>query len=250
MAFGDILRFSDILKATESFPDLKAGLLVDTSILYAESYPYDEFHDPAVELFEFLHDLKIPVFTNLNIRAEFLDQHRRATIAEGLTALYTLPGASADPNLYKILKRIAERARLAVVDQKPIKVNDREIKEARDLLKKKRVGSTDGWLAFCNSYLVNNLELVWPETCDNLGINFFPSGKGDKTLFMKEKPEWDDMERLMARYGLASFDAMILNLFLNSKFLGIITADKDIAYAMAYIKPEGKFAVIPDKLSL
>ena len=52
------------------------------------------------------------------------------------------------------------------------------------------------------------------------------------------------------RFGIGSFDAMIINLFLNSKFSMMVTADRDLVYVIEALKPDGKFVCIPDRLNV
>jgi len=52
---------------------------VDTSILFAVSYPNDANNTAASELFDYLAELKIPAFTNVNIRAEFMSSASHLT---------------------------------------------------------------------------------------------------------------------------------------------------------------------------
>lgn len=80
MSFGGIIQFSEVLKTAQSNPSLQRGCIVDTSILFAASYPPDEFNTEAEELFDFLLDLEIPAYTNVNIRAEFINLHMRVMI--------------------------------------------------------------------------------------------------------------------------------------------------------------------------
>ena len=89
MAYGEVIRFSDVLKTLSVQPALKSGCLVDTSILFAASYPPDEFNHESEELFDYFGELEIPLLTNVNVRSEFIDLHRRVSIPEGLCDLYT-----------------------------------------------------------------------------------------------------------------------------------------------------------------
>lgn len=97
MAYGGMVRFSEVLKTVSIQPDLKRGCLVDTSILFAASYPPDEFNTESEELFDYLAELEIPLLTNVNVRSEFIDQHRRVSVPEGLSDLYTSQGKALNP---------------------------------------------------------------------------------------------------------------------------------------------------------
>lgn len=62
--------------------------------------------------------------------------------------------------------------------------------------------------------------------------------------------DWKDMAAIVGNYGIGSFDAMIINLFLNSNYEGIITADKELAKVALKISDGAKYIFIPDKLEL
>jgi predicted nucleic acid-binding protein len=64
------------------------GCIVDTSILFAVSYPNDAHNTAASELFDYLAELKIPAFTNVNIRAEFIQNQFLVIVPEGLADLF------------------------------------------------------------------------------------------------------------------------------------------------------------------
>lgn len=85
---GDILNFSDLLKMVNARPTLKRGCLVDTSILFAYAYPNDRFNKPSTELFEYLHELEVPLFTNANIRSEFINNYFQSVVPEALNDFY------------------------------------------------------------------------------------------------------------------------------------------------------------------
>lgn len=106
MAYGGTIRFSDLLKTASAQPNVKNGCFVDTSILFAESYPPDEFNTEAEEVFDFLAELEIPIFTNVNVRSELIDLHRRVMIPDALGDLYTNHGKSLDRQLYAKLQSI------------------------------------------------------------------------------------------------------------------------------------------------
>lgn len=183
MAFGGIIRFSDILKTANSHPEFKKGCVVDTSILFAASYTPDFFNKESEELFEYLAELEIPLFTNINIRSEFMNKQRQVMIPEGLSDLYTSFGKSLDVVLYSKLQS-----------------------------------------------------------------NYTTVSEGRKTGKSYKLDENQIKSQIIGQYGIASSDAMIINLFLNSHFPAIITADGEIAYVVEKIAPLNKFVIIPDKL--
>lgn len=249
MSFGGVINFSDILKASHEHHQIKNGCIVDTSILFAGSYDLDIFNTMTVELFDFLAELEIPLYTNINIRAEFIDLHRRVLIPEGLASLFSFAGKTLDPFLYSKLQVVATKLNESKNSGQPYKFNEENIKEWR---RRFRVynGRTDAWKKFCADYLQGKIENIWDETCDLLNINFLSIRESDKPKWLNTDLSWEDMASIVGQYGIGSFDAMIINLFLNSHFSAIITADKEIAYVIDSIKPSGKFVIVPDKLKI
>jgi hypothetical protein len=65
---------------------------------------------------------------------------------------------------------------------------------------------------------------------------------------LDRSPEWSDVVRLIEVHGLSSSDAMIINLFLSSKFLAFVTSDLEVAAMLAAIPNHGKICFLPDHL--
>lgn len=250
MAYGGIIRFSDLLKTASSEPKIKDGCFVDTSILFAASYPPDEFNTESEEVFDFLAELEIPVFTNVNVRSEFIDLHRRVMIPDGLGDLYTVYGKSLDGGLYAKLQSINTLLTTARSTGKPLKFDERQIKEWRHILQSRQLENKNGWLQFCADFLQNKIEAIWNNTCNELVIHFFTLRNSDQSDWLNKELKWEDMASIVGRFGVGSFDAMIINLFLNSKFSVMVTADKDLVYVIEFLKPNNKYVCIPDRLKL
>lgn len=251
MAFESTIRFKDILLVSSEYPELKQGVIVDTSILFAASYPADEFNTEAEELFDYFGELEIAAYTNINIRAEFIDLHRRVMIPEGLSDLYTQNGKSLDVVLYKKLQSVYTALSESRKSGKPYKFDENQIKSWRSFLKSNYGNnSIDGWLSFCKDFLLGKIENLWHSACDEFGINFLTLRGSDNKNWIHGDLTWEDMTTLVGQFGIGSFDAMIINLFLNSKFSALVTADKDIAYVISSLKPKDKFVIVPDKLRI
>lgn len=60
------------------------GCFVDTSVLFSQTYPLDAFNEESEQAFDALAEHGVSVFTNINVRAEFLENHRCVLIAECL----------------------------------------------------------------------------------------------------------------------------------------------------------------------
>jgi hypothetical protein len=250
LAYGGTIRFSDLLKTASAQPSIKGGCFVDTSILFAASYPPDEFNTEAEEVFDFQAELNIPVFTNVNVRSEYIDLHRRVMIPDGLGDLYTTYGKSLDGELYAKLQSINTSLTTARNTGKPFKFDENQIKVWRRTLHSRQLKGKNGWLQFCADFLQNKIEAVWDKTCDELGVNFFSLRNTDQSDWLASELKWEDMASIVGRFGVGSFDAMIINLFLNSKFSLMVTADRDLAYVIDTLKPDHKFVCTPDKLTL
>lgn len=250
MAYGGTIRFSDLLKTASTQPGVKNGCFVDTSILFAASYPPDEFNTEAEQIFEYLAELEIPIFTNVNVRSEFIDLHRRVMIPDGLGDLYTAYGKSLDTILYAKLQSINTSLTIARKTGKPFKFDENQIKSWRQILRSRQLKGKSGWLQFCEDFLQNKIEAVWDKTCDELGINFFSLRNTDHSDWLVSELRWGDMATIVGRFGVGSFDAMIINLFLNSKFSLMLTADRDLAYVIETLEPDQKLVCVPDRLNL
>jgi predicted nucleic acid-binding protein len=82
------LTLASLEKVISADPTLKGGFVVDTNVIFAISYPLDHHNEWAEEVIRILHRNDVAVFTNLNIRSEFIDLTRRILIAEGLVDFY------------------------------------------------------------------------------------------------------------------------------------------------------------------
>lgn len=58
------------------------GCFVDTTILFSATYHLDSFNGESEIAFDELANSKVPPFTNINVRSEFLESHRRILIPE------------------------------------------------------------------------------------------------------------------------------------------------------------------------
>ncbi len=75
-----ILGFS-ALKDYLQAPSSAKFCFVDTTVLFAQTYPLDPFQDEVAPIFDLRSQVQASMFTNVNVRAEFLENHRRVLIA-------------------------------------------------------------------------------------------------------------------------------------------------------------------------
>ncbi len=240
--FGELLSMSKTHKFSES------GCLVDNSILFALSYPLDTFNEEAEKAFNILSKNSIPAFTNVNIRTEFIELHRRVAIPEALIDLLEDSEKLLDTELAQQLKSLRTSYRKAQKEEKSYKLDDRSIKKYRNLLKKYELGEKDGWEQFCEDYLTGAVQSIWDTTVKQWNLNFISLRATEKHPLIKEDVTWENMVKLVERFGLGSMDAMILNLFRCSTLSVLLTADEDLAYAAEKLKLKDKFVFVPNSL--
>jgi hypothetical protein len=218
------------------------GCFVDTTILFSATYHLDSFNSESEIAFDLLADAKVPPFTNINVRAEFLESHRRILIPEGLSDFLEDFQSELDGSLLEKLKANRTSYRKKISDGKSAKMDVNQIKNFRLLLGAFQAGEENGWDLFCRHYLHGKLEPIWPETQETFDLNFISIRSEDENEFLSSTPRWEQAVSLMGRYGIASSDAMILNMFLCSKIPVLLTADLEMA-EVADKESQGKKAI-------
>lgn len=222
---------------------IKNGCLVDTNILISVSLPIDPKNSAAEELVQRLAKLKVPLYSNVNIRAEFLEIQRRVLIPETLIEFYEANNEVLDEVLTAKLRSIQTSYREAIKNKKVYKFSDDRIKEFRALLSTYTLGDKDAWMYFCENFLAPQLESVWDEVVRICRLNFIKIRDGEQHPLLTTKVSWDGVTHIMGKYGLGSADSMILNLLLSSKLEVVATADGDIQYIAESLGEQGKFVL-------
>jgi hypothetical protein len=214
-------------------PYLKFGCVVDTNILFAGAYPVDRLNTWAEKFFKICHSNGIPIFTNINIRAEFMDLFRRALIVESLLMLRSRYRGFLNDDLEKRLKALDTRVRENINKNRSTQLSERDIKEYRKtlltLFTNKSSSDRDLWEILCYDFLEPQLRPVWLETTQVLGINFAGSRSVESVELFSKPPNWDGATEVMGQSGMGSADAMIVNFFACSKFSLLATADVQAA---------------------
>lgn len=244
---SNIFHFSDFLKTVNGHHDLKRGCLVDTSILFAYAYPNDRFNEAAVQLFDFLSEIEVPVFTNVNIRSEFINKYFEVLVPEALNDLYQLSGLKFSEELRGKLASQYATINAARKSGASYKFNSNKIDDWRKILRRDNLNNDDGWFYFCSSYVGKFLGSAWDVTCEQAGVNFLSLRGTDARDWMTGPIEWQEMADIVGNFGIGSSDAMIVNLFMNSHFDGIFTADMEMARVISKISDGRKFVFVPDR---
>lgn len=224
-----LVSMSQLGTLLEKYPEIKNGCLLDTNILISASLPIDPRNDAAEELIAELERLEIPVFSNVNIRSEFLEIQRRVLIPECLIEFYE-NDYDLDSFVDQKLKSVQTSYRKSLDNKKIYKFSDDRIKEFRELLSATTINGKNGWLYFCETYLAPQILAVWDEVVELCGLNFIKIRDGEDHPLLTSKVSWSGVNDLIGNYGIGSSDAMIVNLLLSSRLKIVATSDGDIQY--------------------
>ncbi len=222
------------------------GSFIDTTVLFSATYPLDSFNAESELAFESMASAEVVPFTNVNVRAEFLENHRRILIAECLIDFLEDFKSKLDGALFEKLKAHRTSFRRKVVEEKSNKIDVGQIKVFRNLLASFKSPVGNGWDLFCRDYLMDRLVPIWPEAKNEFGLNFISIRSDSENDFMTSSPSWEKAVSLMGRYGMASSDAMILNMFLCSKISVLLTSDLEMAEVANKEAGERKNIFVPD----
>lgn len=245
-----ILGYSDFLKTLSERHTLKGGVVVDTNVLISATYDSDIFYDETKEFLSFIAEHAIPLFCNVNVRAEFLEIHRRIIFSEALfdfndaieKAKLPIPLASQLGKWSKSNKTRKSQGK------PPLRLSEADLKWVKLELMKIKDSKKDLWAVLCDSRIGNKLSYLWEKTIEELGLNFLSLRKEDQAQHLSEAPDWDATIQLIEQHGVSSADAMILNMFLVSKFDALITSDIEVALTLRRLNPPDKICFIPDAI--
>ncbi len=219
---------------------------VDTSILFSATYDSDAFNSESEIAFDLLGEADVSIFTNVNVRSEFLENHRRVLIPEILIDLLAKKGSQLDSILHEKLKSHRTSYHKKVAEEKNTKMDPIQIKMWRRLLLEYSFDGTDGWTLFCRDFLKGKIRRIWEDTEKFFALNFISTRIGEESPYLDQIPTWENAVELMERYGLASFDAMIVNMFLSSKIPILLTADLEMADCVSKESKGSKLVFMPD----
>lgn len=225
------------------------GCFVDTSILVSATYDLDLFHEAASEAFDFIAEAKVAPFTNINVRAEFLEGQRRILIPECLVDFLEDFSSELDERLLFKLQSHRTLYRRRITEKKSVKMDINQIKIWRDLLSNFTSEKGNGWDIFCRNYFSKKITPLWSWVVEVFNMNFISIRSNDENEFLNSIPHWEEATAIIGRHGLGSGDAMILNMFLCSKLPILITADLEMAHVADRESNGAKTIFIPDSRS-
>lgn len=250
----NIWGYSELGMLLQKHPEVRNGIIIDTNILVSATYELDLFHEDALQFLELVIEADVPIFCNVNVRAEFLEIHRRIIFSEGLLDFESTCEKPLLPEklsgLLSSYRAKFERRLKSNPNDPPVKLSEAELKEFKFLMTDILVKEKHLWAEFCDEKIGNKLEQVWIKTEKAVGLKFLSLRPDDREKHLNSKPEWENVVSLMSSQGISSSDAMILNMFFSSKFIVIASSDKDIAFSVSLEKTSDKMCLIPDKLKV
>lgn len=240
------IKVSELEHLVKSQPEIRNGCIVDTNIIFATSYPLDNFNEWGEVVFKELHRLDIPIYTNLNVRSEFIDLNRRVTIPESLIDFYDDHTGILEGRVESKLKSLKTRKRKAELGERNFRLSDSEINDFAELFRQfVKKTNEDAWDVFCRIYFADYITHVWRDAVSAMKINFIGTREIEANEFFDNHPSWENMLKIVAYSGIGSSDAMIINFFQESKFKLLITADKAVKHTVINNCEKGKIVLCP-----
>ncbi len=232
--------------------------MIDTNLLIAATYEFDENYEKTKEFLELIFENQLPLYCNVNVKAEFLEIHRRIIFTEAIidfaqaVEITKLPNtlASKTTTLKNRVIKIERKNKDEKLDPpKVIRLSEAEIKDFK--LEMMRISNTSNenlWYELCESRVGDKISTLWEETKEEFGLNFIGTRKEDQDNHLKFEPDWNKATDLMEKQGLSSADAMIVNMFLSSKFDVLITSDNEVALAVLKNVQAPQGCIVPERV--
>lgn len=253
------LGFKQFLKKVKDQESV--NVVIDSNILIAF---FDEVHSNNELVRSFLSELDtttdVTFFTTVTTKSEFLDYARRRHLTEGLYELIEDNQKKKNqliPSAFQAINKCKMRARKRQSDEeKKVKEDidhfdsrvcyfyDSDLKEIKKSFRARDVQKELGWLSVCEKFLAEKLaqeEYLLDEMCEYLS----PHREEQKELFNNTKIDWKKATHLSSKTGMGYSDALILNMFSETRMDYLLTLDYDLIYAVS-ISAKDKYVVLPD----
>ena len=249
MRSSKLYAFSD-LSTFKNLDLFSHGAVIDTNLLIAGAYELHHFHEDSFDLFETLARFKIPLYTTVTVRTEYIDFFRRVRVTEALMDIYS------NTKKFKLSKRVKEELKkhyawINLQSQKDLlpALSNYRIKETKMIFDPIRHSGHLGWLEFCNEFLAGRILASWEHVESELGVNYLQlRGNEAHATHLKKSLDWRDMYKVVEKTAVSSNDGMLLNAFFSSHFQVFLTADFDVAYAITVQNDPMKSCFVPDSL--
>jgi hypothetical protein len=174
-----------------------SGCFVDTSVLFSATYPLDQFNEECESIFENLAEHEIPIFTNVNVRAEFLENHRRVLIGEALIDFLDEAEGDLSGPLAEKLKSHRTSFRRKVEGEKSAKMDVNQIKMFRNLFAAYKTFGNSGWKEFCRLYLQARITPLWDDVQREMNLNPISVRSENQNPYLNQTPKWQRATELV-----------------------------------------------------
>ena len=242
-----ILPFSEISNQVKIKVTSKK-VLIDTCALISFSHDTSEFHDETLDLFTVLMKEKFHVYSNVNIRSEFIDHQRRIIITEALTSLsQQVDGILSNRELARRLKSHRANVHKRANAGNSLVLNDSTIKQFKKHLSFGHKNIKNVWLRFCDDNLKGRLEKTFDLISSVLKFKYISLRKEDRSPEVIKDVSWDKMYQISEKSGLSISDSMILNMFKCTAIPFFLTTDFDLVYAAA-ISTDQRLIFCPERI--
>ncbi len=222
--------------------------LLDTCALMSYSHDSNEFNEETLLLFAVLKKYKFEIFSNVNIRSEFLDIQRRIIVTEALASIGSqVKGILKNNELAKKIKSHSANVAKRADNNNPLILNDSDIKHFKKMISFAHEGIKNVWLKFCDDNLKGRLELTFEEVEKVLKLNYLSLRKGEMSPEVKKEVSWENMFNISEKSALGINDSMILNMFKSTDIPILVTTDFDLVYASA-IEFDTKVVFCPERI--
>lgn len=239
------LRGVDELTEYLSNSNCQIGCLADTGFLYGLAYEDDRLFNRANDIHDTLADASVPIYANVISRLELVDLVFRKQVTNGCIQIFnSMKSSIQSSETYNALKYIRDKDTEAKRKHESYKIDERRLKTIRNSMD--NTFGVNDWSGFCTKYIGTMLETEWAMLEQEFGLNFVEVMEGQTSPLFNNPLYWKDMVNVMSKYGQRGPDAMIINLFLQSKFPLLITSDSDFetCFTDTQLRDSGKAILI------
>nr|BFD63655.1 hypothetical protein BdHM001_23360 [Bdellovibrio sp. HM001] len=244
---GTAVPYSDVDKFLMGI-DCSKGCVLDTNFLIALTEENHRFNDDSNFIYEKLVEYKVPIYSTVTVRTEFIDYQRRIKVTESLmdmlapSSKWRISSAVRD-ELKKQRGWIDNQAK----DEELPCLTDTRIKDVKRVFLPKTQSGQIGWIEMCKEFLQGKLLEAWRGVEEALSINYVDMRDGSSQRLFQKELKWENMYVLSEQTALGSNDAMILNVLESSVMPFVVSADYDLAYGVMKSNSE-KTILVPDSL--
>lgn len=134
-----------------------------------------------------------PIFTNVSIKHEFLDAHRKIGLSDALCDFYYEYKSLIPDQVEKQLKSHETKHNKKLNSNESTKMELEQIREMSKLLRPVMIEEKNAWQITCEQFLMPYLSNVWKRTIKEFRIQDLRTRGTDKSKFLTSIPDWEDV---------------------------------------------------------